>query len=69
MVRHRIAQKRCYACWCCRPAAHDEGSTVGEHIRHDGMAPHRSEEMLCLLALLTRRLIKNNWAAVGAALP
>jgi len=38
------AGKRCYAGWCCWPVAQANGSTVGEHIRHDGMTPHRSKE-------------------------
>jgi len=38
------AGKRCYAGWCCWPVAPANGSPVGEHIRHDGRPPHRSNE-------------------------
>jgi len=55
MAWRRVVRNRCYACWCCWPATHADDSTVGEPIRHDGMAPHRSKEMLCLLVLLARR--------------
>jgi len=59
---------RCYACWCCWPVSNSDGSTaVGQHIRHGGMAPHRSKEMLCLLVLLAHRtctLKQNNWHSV-----
>jgi len=54
MAWRRIARKRRRACWCCWPNAHADGSTIGEHIRHDGMAPHRSKEMFFLLMLLPR---------------
>jgi len=56
MAWRRIARRGCYACWCCMPVAHADGSTaVGEHILHDCMAPYRSKEMLCLLVLLAHR--------------
>jgi len=32
--------------------AHADGSTVGEHLRHESMAPHRTYEMWRLQVLL-----------------
>jgi len=55
MAWRRSRLTEMHACWCCKPVAPADGSTVGEHIRCDGMAPRRSKEMLCLLVLLARR--------------
>jgi len=55
MARLRDARKTRHACWCCWPVAQAEGGAVGEQVRRDGMAPHRSQKMLCLLALRARR--------------
>jgi len=51
----RPARKRCHACWYRTPAAHTDGSTTGEHVRHAGMASHHSRDTPCLLVLLVRR--------------
>ena len=61
MDGRRNAREKREAGWNCGPRTvgallRREGSTpVGEHVWHDGMAPYRSEEMLCLLVLLARR--------------